>query len=185
MILHRGSGQRCIGRRDCEDLRSKSALRRALLFSLFECEIKAEVTGAQSQGPQPVDNDRFAFVVPEGAAAIPIRPKRVYCPSPKLPTWISPLKPAKGERCAGLSTPRLALPLKYEWPRDIREPITRLTAKLQSMGGLLHRAANPVDSGGRARKEYTCRPMIRTTPGSTMLDAAVALACGPLVYFQF
>jgi hypothetical protein len=61
---------------------------------------------------------------------------------------------------AGLSTPRLALPLKYERPRDIRGPITRLTERLQSMGGLRHRGANPFGSGGRASKEYrpTRRP---------------------------
>jgi hypothetical protein len=57
--------------------------------------MKAEVTGAQSQRPQPIDNDRFAFILPEGAAAIPVRLKRVYCPSPKSPRRISPLNRPK------------------------------------------------------------------------------------------
>jgi hypothetical protein len=42
------------------------------------------VTRAQSQRPQSVDNDRFAFVVAEGAAAIPVRLKRVYCLSSEI-----------------------------------------------------------------------------------------------------
>jgi hypothetical protein len=57
------------------------------------------VTRAQSQRPQSVDNDRFAFVVPEGAAAIPVRLKRVYCLSSEIADEDIAAEPAKGERC--------------------------------------------------------------------------------------
>jgi hypothetical protein len=73
----------------------KAALRRALLISLSECEIKAELPAPNVNVHSPSITIGLAFVVPEGAAAIPVRLKRVYCPSPKLPTRISPLNRPK------------------------------------------------------------------------------------------
>jgi hypothetical protein len=73
----------------------KAALRRALLISFTEREMKADSPAPKVNVHNPSITDRFAFVVPEDAATIPVRLKRVYCPSPKLPTRKSPLNRPK------------------------------------------------------------------------------------------
>ena len=130
--------------------RRSSALPRALLISLSEREMKAA-------SPAPKVNVHNLSImiglpfVPEGprqfpsASNAPIAHRRNCRRGYHRSTGQRRTMPARRLMAsAGLSTPRL----------DIREPITRLTERLQSMGGLRHRVANPVGSGGGARKQY-------------------------------
>lgn len=139
--------------------RRSSALPRALLISLSEREMKAA-------SPAPKVNVHNLSImiglpfVPEGprqfpsVSNAPIAHRRNCRRGYHRSTGQRRTMPARRLMAsAGLSTPRL----------DIREPITRLTERLQSMGGLRHRAQTPWAQAVE-RASNTCRPMIRTTP---------------------